>query len=248
MDRLALVDGDVIVYNSGFASDAAAKASGQEHEPLHYTLHGVNEKLDAIMRNTQSDDMRIYISHPVNEREFFFPEYKMNRDTTHKPFWYDEIKHHLFEKHGAVYSEVGDEADDALGIAQMAALAQDEETIICSIDKDLDMIPGLHYNFGPKRKANGVFDMSDPECLRLFYKQMFTGDTSDNIPGLYKRKQRKATASIMAGLDSLTTNRAMYEYVLSVYGEGEEDHLAMLGKLLYIKREPGEDGWWKPPT
>jgi hypothetical protein len=127
----------------------------------------------------------------------------------------------------------------------MAAIAADEETIICTIDKDLDMIPGLHYNFGPKRKLDGIYDIEDPHGLRLFYKQMFTGDASDNIPGLYKRKQRRATAGILAKLDQLTNNRDMYEYVLSVYGEGEEDHLAMLGKLLWIKRD---NDWWSPPV
>ena len=35
----------------------------------------------------------------------------------------------------------GQEADDALGINQT------DQTIICTIDKDLLMIPGQHYNF-----------------------------------------------------------------------------------------------------
>lgn len=235
------------MYNAGFASDAAARAGGQAHEPLEFTLHGVGEKLRAIERAVGAADSLIYISHPVNFREQFFPEYKMNRNVDHKPHWYNEIQDYLFKHKGAIYSDLGDEADDALGIHQMDALAHDEETVICTIDKDLDLIPGLHYNFSPTKKADGVYDMDDPECLRLFYKQMITGDTADNIPGLFKRKGKKAMAKYQDPLNEMTRSKDMWDHVNSVYGEGEEDFLANMGKLLYIKRESGERGWWSPP-
>lgn len=245
MNRVALIDGDVLVYNAGFASDARAKEAGDPHEPIEYALHSVATKIRSILTEAQADEYVIYLSHAVNEREQFYPEYKQNRDPNAKPFWYDEIKHYLLEVKGAIYSEQGDEADDALGIHQMQALAfGEEETIICTIDKDLDMIPGLHYNFSPNKRANGVYEMSDPECLRLFYKQMLTGDAVDNIPGLYRRKKKKATAAVMGGLDRLTNNRAMYNYVLDLYGEDEADYLNVMGKLLWIKRDMR---WWEAP-
>lgn len=256
--RLALIDGDVLLYANGFASDAAAKALYKQqhgdslegfdinvhHEPLEYALHGVKETIESILRITDSDDKVIYLSHPVNYRELFFPDYKLNRDITHKPFWYDEIKDYLLDRQLAVFSEQGDEADDALGMAQMRALSDGRETIICSIDKDLDMIPGLHYNFSKNRKENGVYRMEDPEGLRRFYGQMIQGDTSDNIPGIYKKMGKKAKAEYFWPLDAHKTEQQMLDYVLKLFNNDRE-HIALVGKLLWIKRD---ENWWELPA
>ena len=241
--RHALIDGDVLIYQGGFASDANAKRAGYEHEPLEYCLQTVKQKLTGIMDHSESDEYTVYLSHPVNFRESIFPEYKANRDTTHKPYWYSEIQEYLLER-GAIYSEEGDEADDALGRAQMLALSQDRETIICSIDKDLDMIPGLHYNWSPKRHENGVYEMEDPEALRCFYTQMITGDTTDNIPGLFKKRGLKATAQWKQPIEGFTNSRDMYKYILEVY-EGDKEFVEMIGKLLWIKRDAN---FWIPPS
>src|SRR4249919_4135396 len=159
--RLGLIDGDVLVYASGFASDAAAKRVGEEREDLRFAIHGLKTQIRSIITAAEADDVVIYLSHPVNFREAFYTPYKMNRNTLHKPLWYDELKEYLLEHAGAVYSELGDEADDAMGRAQMDSLAQGRETIICTVDKDLDMIPGLHYNWSKTRKADGVYHMED---------------------------------------------------------------------------------------
>lgn len=147
MSRHAQIDGDVIVYNTGFASDSVAKKArknaglplmGDEHEPIEFQLHGVAEKIRSLVRKAEADTYTIWMSHPVNDRERIYPEYKANRNDLHKPFWYEEIKQYLFDHKGALYSAKGDEADDAMGIAQMAAIAKEEDSIIVTIDKDLD--------------------------------------------------------------------------------------------------------------
>lgn len=241
--RHALLDGDVLVYAGGFASDANAKRHGAEHEPLEYCLQTVKQKIVGVMDRAEADEYTIFLSHPVNFRESIFPEYKANRDTSHKPFWYSEIQDYLLETHKAVYSEEGDEADDAMGRAQMLALSQDRETIICTNDKDLDMIPGLHYNWSPTREAEGVYELEDPEALRKFYTQMITGDTTDNIPGLFKKRGIKATAQWKQPIEGFTNSREMYQYILDVY-EGDKAFVEMIGKLLWIKRD---GSFWIPP-
>lgn len=258
MSRHAQIDGDVIVYNTGFASDSVAKKKrkeagfelkGDEHEPIEFQLHGVGEKIRSLIEKSQADTYTVWMSHPVNDRERIYPDYKANRNDAHKPFWYNEIQQYLFDHKGAMYSAKGDEADDAMAIAQMQALAEDKDSIIVTIDKDLDMIPGLHYNFSPTRKDNGIYDMNDPEGLRLFYRQMIKGDTSDNIPGLLHRKGeeygiKKITERWMDPLEGMTSNKEMYDYVLGVY-QGDKEFLATIGALLWIKRAPGE--FWKAP-
>lgn len=241
---IGLVDGDVICYRSGFASDAAAKGRGLEHEPLANCLHGVKQSLDAIANATGSTRQVIYLSHPVNRREHIFPAYKQNRDITHKPYWYSEIKEYLLERRGALFSEQGDEADDALGMEQVRLNKRGKESIICTIDKDLDVIPGLHYNFSKNRVENGVYELQDPECLRLFYQQMITGDAADNIPGLYATLGKKATKEIKAPLQDMFFESEMYRYVLELY-QGNEDHVNLLAQLLWIRRD---ERFWEPPS
>ncbi len=258
MTRHAHIDGDVLVYQTGFGSDSVAKKArkeagfalvGDEHEPIEFQLHGTAEKIRSLMRKAEADTYTIWISHPVNDRERIYPEYKANRNDLHKPFWYEEIKQYLFDNKGALYSAKGDEADDAMGIAQMAAIAKDEDSIIVTIDKDLDMIPGLHYNFSKTKEANGIYDVEDPEGLRVFYRSMIQGDVSDNIPGLLRSKGeeigiKKVTSRWMDPLEGLTTNKEMYEYVLGVF-KGDKAFLDVTGQLLWIKRAPGE--FWKAP-
>lgn len=257
--RLALVDGDVLVYSGGFAADAQAKAQyiqrhGSDegfdiklhHTPVEYALQAVKQKLNGVQERVEADDRLVYLSHPVNYREQMFPDYKANRDTTHKPFWHAEVLAYLLEKQGAQYSEMGDEADDALGRKQMELLSADGfvEPIICSVDKDMDMIPGLHYNWSKTREAEGVYEASDPECLRIFYTQMLTGDSTDNIPGLYRHLGIKADAKWKTPIESMSNVREMYEYVLSVY-KGDKAFVDMIGPLLWIKRTPH---FWTPPS
>lgn len=242
--RLGLIDGDVLVYASGFASDAAAKKRGQEFEDLRFAIHGIKSQIRGIIQTVEADDVVIYLSHPVNYREAFYPEYKMNRNTLHKPHWYDELKDYLFEHAGAVFSELGDEADDAMGRAQMDALSQGRETIICTVDKDLDMIPGLHYNWSKTKRDNGVYTMEDPECLRLFYAQMIQGDKTDNIPGIYQKRGLKAEKRWFYPLENMDTAEEMYDYVLGVY-EGDKEFVDLNGQLLWIKRD---ERFFEAPT
>lgn len=254
----ALLDGDVLLYKSGFASDANAKreyidrfgdAEGydpkEHHEPLANALQMTKQTLNGILDAVRAKEYTVVISHPVNYREGFFPDYKMNRDITHKPYWYKEIGEYLFQHHGAVYSEQGDEADDMLGILQMEALVNDEQTVICSIDKDLQGVPGLHYNFSPKNIERGVFEVSPVEASRNFYRQILTGDTSDNIPGMYKKLGIKASKKYLSPLESMTRDPEMERYVRDIYKD--DRFVDVMGTLLYIKREPGR--WWKdlPP-
>lgn len=252
-DRFALIDGDVLVYQAGFASDAAAKSLYRQkhpedpelkhfnikkhHEPVNYTLHGTNELIQSLIRNAEADDYRIFVSHPVNYREDFFRDYKVNRNIEHKPFWYTEIKDYLFENHPTEYSEQGDEADDAMGILQCALNEDDRlEPIIATIDKDLDMIPGLHYNFSKNRKKDGIYRVDDPEGLQKFYTQILTGDTSDNIPGMFQTLGKKCDMRYQYPIEGMEDEREMYEYVLDVFN-GDTKHITSMGKLLWIKRD-----------
>jgi len=236
----ALIDGDVLKYSCGFASDANARKEGLEHESLNFCLHLVNKKIKTILEACGADSHTIFLSNTGSYRTDAFPEYKANRDPTHRPHWYKELGEFLEIRHKAVYSAIGDEADDALGIAQMSGA----DTIICTVDKDLNMIPGWHYNWSPKNWDKGNYQVSDLEGNRFFYKQLLTGDSTDNIPGLFKYKGVKASAKLSGVIDELYTAEDMYKYVLDLYN-GDAEHTNMIARLLWIKRT---DAQWTPPN
>lgn len=246
---IALIDGDVIVYAAGFASDSAAKRHKKElaeagmdsshmddFEPLGHCLHGVDTMLNSITNAVGTDDYQVVLSGPTNTRETLFPEYKANRDTTHKPRWHSEIKDFLLNKRGALLSEAGDEADDALGIMHTD---NPDSTIICTVDKDLDMVPGLHYNWSKTRRDTGIYTISEVEANRFFFTQVLSGDSTDNIPGMFQVLGVKCTEKYKRPIQSMDSFMDMYNYVLDVY-KGDQEFVNLSGHLLWIKRHEGK--------
>lgn len=245
MTRIAAIDGDILCYECGFASDAAAKANGMSREPLGFCLAGVRKKIDAILKNTESSDYVVFLtgSRPdggLPYREELYSEYKKNRDSSHKPSWYKEIKSYLISKHPTFVCVDGLEADDWLGIYATQSTYAEQEVVIASKDKDLDMIPGLHYNWSKSKIEKGVYTVTPVEGIRFFYKQMLTGDSTDNIPGIYKLFGRKATAKVLDALDKLDDADEMRQYVLKQY-DNDEELFVKNGSLLWIRSNAHED-------
>lgn len=110
----------------------------------------------------------------------------------------------------------------------------------CTIDKDLDNTPGTHYNF---RKGE-VYEVTDTEAFQNFYRQCLTGDVADNIPGI-KGIGAVKSKRIVSQTDPYDMERA----VLDVYREHYDDPIAALtevGRLLWMRREENE--MWEPLT
>jgi len=237
---LALIDMDIIVYSCGFASDAEAKRQGLEHEPLPYCLQIVNQLIDRIVLETQADDYKGFLTGKNNYREdvaVTLP-YKGNRDTSHKPYWYKEIKEHLVERHAAIVVD-GMEADDMLGIE---ATLDRENTVIATIDKDLRMISGWHYNW---RKGPHVDYVTEEEGTRFFYTQLLTGDMTDNIQGIRGIGPKKAE-KILCGLSTEQEYYCAVTLAYAVAYDNPEETMKEMADLLWIQREEGK--LWIPPT
>jgi DNA polymerase-1 len=108
---------------------------------------------------------------------------------------------------------------------------QTEETIICTIDKDLLMIPGQHYNFVKDEfKTVGYLD-----GLKHFYMQCLQGDRSDNIKGIPGIGLKKAERI----LEGCVTEYQLFKAVRAAYGNDEE--FLMNGLVLWIRRNEDED-------
>ena len=86
---------------------------------------------------------------------------------------------HLQEEYGAIRCD-GMEADDMVAIWAWECIRERKPYVVVHIDKDLNMIPGAHYNF--VKRQHYMVDYQ--QAHSTFLKQILTGDTADNIPGV----------------------------------------------------------------
>ena len=202
-------------------------------EPIENAFHNVNTAMAKIMEDCDLSefDIHCYLSGDKNFRYDVAKTlpYKGNRDKTHRPTYEPEIRQFMRSKWETTITD-GIEADDALGIAQCAS---DEETCIISIDKDLDMIPGLHYNF----MQQVHYEITPEQAWKKFCVQVLMGDTTDNIPGLPKIGVKKAEKM----LDGLPQEEWLEEVARQYMAKSERldwfEYLQEQAALIWIRRE-----------
>lgn len=142
-------------------------------------------------------------------RQHAYPDYKENRRDKKSPLWRKAMLRHMIEREGATYVP-GWEADDV--ITTMAAhKLPASRVIIVHIDKDLDQIPGMHWDW----KAEKAYMVTAHEAVRAVYHQTLTGDTVDNIQGL----AGCGTSQADAILAEATTPEAMEEATLTEFAK-----------------------------
>lgn len=224
--RTALIDCDILVYRIGFASEdsseAIAKARMCEFMEDMILFNGFGE-YEGYLTGSGNFRKEIAVTEP----------YKGNRKQP-RPVHYQALREYLVDTWNCYMIE-GEEADDAIGIK---AYSMDVESYtICSIDKDLDMIRGQHYNF----VKDVFYDVTEEEAIFNFYKQILTGDRVDNIIGLKGIGEVKAKRI----LEKCKTETEMYLACLEAY-DGNEKRVLENGQLLWIRREPGQI--WTPPS
>ena len=142
----ALIDFDIFSYEFGNCSDA-------EYRPLAWPLvqARLQGRIDKILEATGADCYQGYLT-SSDKSNFRYDiatirPYKGQR-VSEKPHHYDRIRSFLVEYRGAIMC-YGQEADDAMSIEQYKLLGKepsDCHTVIATRDKDLDMVPGYHYN------------------------------------------------------------------------------------------------------
>lgn len=173
------IDGDILLYSVGFAS---------EDDPIAFGCHSLKQMINRIKNETMCEEYIVHLSGLENFRDKIgtIQKYKGNRKDVTKPKNFEELKAYLLDNHPCCLA-MDKEADDTMG--EMAVLDVD---VIASIDKDMDNIPGHHYNW----RRGECYTVSQEEADEHFILQLLTGDATDNIPGLYKITGTKATKKI----------------------------------------------------
>ena len=221
---IALIDQDLLCYRC---------AASAENDDLGIAIYRIDELLDNILNKTEATSYRAFLTSSSNFRKQIYPEYKANR-TQPKPRHLRDLQVYSLDKLNAEYAPDGLEADDAL------AINQTEDTVICSLDKDLLQVPGHHFSWEINGKGwsrpDTFIEQTELEGLRLFYKQCLKGDTSDNVKGIEGLGEKRAT-KILADCSS---HLEMFNIVRDLYGN--DDEFIMNASVLWILRSL-DDNW-----
>lgn len=194
------VDGDIIAYRiAAVQEDTFEKACAQL----------IDQCLVNISTNSGVSKMRIYISGENNFRykTAVTRPYKGNRVGIVRPQFWEYCKQYLQDKYKAFLVD-GFEADDAI-----ASDMVQKNSNHCGIDKDIKQIEGWHFNF-VKEEGKGLWEhVTKEEAILLLYRQILSGDSSDNIPGLPRIGKKKAEAAIQDPESAMHDAMEFYEEI-----------------------------------
>ena len=194
--------------------------------------------------------VQVYLSGKGNYREAIATSkvYKGNRDPKHKPVHFKAIGDYLCSSYHAVVVD-GREADDEVSIRAWRYWKDKNARssyVVSTIDKDLDQIPGAHYDY--MKKVH--YHVSENEANDWFWRQIISGDGTDNIGGACGVGPKSADAFISEWAELSDAQR--WEKVLELYadrqsrpkcyykGKNPSDVALENARLVYLQRVPGE--------
>jgi len=236
--KVALIDGDILAYYASGSKLATSKEATVEvlEQLLYDIMDNTRARLCVIITGDKTKGGRVSIA--------VTKPYKGNRKGAEPPEFLQDAKDYLstsvksenrigiLTTTGSPDKKFSGEADDVL-IKLYTSLKDKYKPIICTSDKDLLQAPGWHYDL---RSTAEVYipenEMGTLELLRkpsytaikgtgwlLFWSQMLTGDTADNIPGAVRIGAVKAYDL----LKDVKTNLEAMDIVLSVYKKGYKE-------------------------
>lgn len=180
----ALIDADIILYEAATRCERTIPwPHGNEGEVL-WTRHAhldeawaqFNDSVAVLMEKVGADEVTLCITDRENFRYDFYPEYKSNRKAGVKPMLVSILRDKIAADPRG-YRQPRLEGDDIMGI--LATKPGAGETIMITIDKDLQTIPGDHYN----PSHDKFFTVTEAQANRYHLLQSLMGDATDGYPG-----------------------------------------------------------------
>jgi 5'-3' exonuclease len=174
-------------------------------EKMYFDIHNEIEETVQV-----SETKYFFTDCKKNFRKEIDPNYKANRKRNK---WVSDLRKYLIDYLPNSFASDEFEADDL--IYYNSQLYDVNDYIICSIDKDLKQIEGLHFDyyqmklkdengeyiideFGKEvKKRKGFIQISKEQAENLVFEMMLTGDVSDNIKGIYGIGKVKATKLLL---------------------------------------------------
>jgi len=185
-----IVDADIVAYKLSTISEKPIR-----WENDLWTLHSDETECEAMIKDyfqnlqdqTKCSKIITAFSDENNFRNSILEDYKLHRKNTRKPITLKFCKDYIFKNYNG-YKKPDLEADDIIGILATSNIVKGIK-IICSEDKDLNQVEGLHFN--PVNKE--FYKISPEQGNYNFYFQVLTGDQSDNYKGCPSVGAVKAT-------------------------------------------------------
>lgn len=214
---MILIDADSLVYKVGFSCMALPEKMmkdgttrhARHGQPLSIVLYRLDTMVaEIVLAAGESEEYCLYLTTNLElhrEDIAVTQPYKGNRAEAVRPTYYKEMRDHLINKYKAILRDNGYEADDVIATVADNYRAANQEYVIAHIDKDLNQIPGEHYDYGSKT----WYDMDELAAARSFWMQMLTGDPVDNIRGL------EGIGPVKAGkiMQNCTSDHMMHGFV-----------------------------------
>jgi 5'-3' exonuclease len=224
------IDADIISYRCAWSTEGKTREEAKD-------------KVDEVVGNIiyqicgdfpDSSLLNFYLTGRNNFRHSIAKTapYKGNRKDTKKPEHIGLIRDYLVSEYKAEVVD-GKELDDAVATQ---AREFGYSYIVASTDKDFMQLPCWIYNWG----KGEWYKPSEFEASKFFYTQILTGDSVDNIIGLY------GIGPVKAGklLEDCASDKDMWEVCLKAYDHDVERVLEN-ARLLWLQRHDGE--MWEPP-
>lgn len=169
---MLLIDGDIVAYR-------VACAVGDDAEPAYaQAICNSFMAIHCLAPFGEATPYQVYLTGKGNFRNAIAvtAPYKGSRKDKPRPLLLPIVRNHLVDVWGATVCD-GIEADDAIATAASQDL---DGSIILSLDKDFDQVACRRYNF-----VTGETTHPTPEeAMKTLYKQILTGDMTDNIVGM----------------------------------------------------------------
>lgn len=199
---VALIDADSLMYFSSYGSEEDQVLSETKLTEKIYDI------LNILESNYNIDRYYIFVKGKNNFRYQIYPQYKGKRPDKHPII--DVLNQYLVDNMGAIESHNAESDDYVYSYSQLPKFRG--RAIICSVDKDMLQIPGIHYDYQKNK-----FHIIDEETARYNLAiQMIMGDAADGIVGLKGYGIKKAEKLIKKGMSE-------YQYIKVIFKEYQKN-------------------------
>lgn len=207
----------------------------------------------SAVKEAGCDDSWVYLTPMVgNFRDSIATIQKYKGERGNRPYYYSDLREHCIHKHRAIVARM-QEADDQISWVARGLLVQGISFVIVGNDKDLQQIPGEHYDWITGTRKT----ISEDESKLWFWAQVLAGDSGDNIGGCYGLGLRKAS-NFLVGLDGLSEEEVWPKIVRKYrdsqklkdcpYKDLDPESIALETARLVRLRQTMDEPLWTPRT
>ena len=203
-----LIDADVLAFEASVIAEESIEWKEEMwtvHADMALAKARVVNRVEEFKEKLQANDVVMCLSDRANFRRKLNPDYKSNRSKARLPIILRQVKQWIIDElDGQLWSTL--EADDIISILATDK-TMDEETIVVSIDKDFQSVPGIYYDYN----KDETHHVSEEEADNYHLIQTLTGDATDGYGGVPKVGPVAATKALDKNGYNWDTVVGMYE-------------------------------------